>query len=333
MPTPPFTYAGPSTGAAFTAGVLNLQWDLAIDKVNEMTGFVDNAIALATNPAQIATPSIDQSTTIPAAPTIPVYDPNAIDNRYETYFHEISTFLNTQFVSFISTYFPTSGYITYAQTWIENVFNVGGTGFAPGIEDQIWQRDRSRLLLDSSRQQQESIATWANRGYPLPPGAANGALLRLQQDALDKVASSSRDRAIEAAKIEIDNLRFAVTNAIDLRMKSLGAAFDMIRAMALGPQIGSQVAVAVSNAEVAFAETISRLFSAEVTASEIPVRLKIADAELKERANEQNNRASIEAQHDRVTAAVAAAGSLGNISAAALNALHAQTGITAQESI
>lgn len=333
MSTPPFTYVGPSTAAAFTAGVFNLAWDQANAKSDETLLRVDEAIALATTPPQIVGAGIDQALDVPEAPDLPDYDPNAIDARFDATTASVVAMLTAQFTAFIATYFPPSPYLTYAQTWIENVFAVGGTGFAPNVEDQIWQRERARLMRDSGRAQEEVTASWATKGYPLPPGAAAGAVLRVQENLLDQIAESSRAQAIKAAEIEIENLRFAVTNAIDLRAKGLSAAGDYIRALALGPTVGAQLSAAAAGAQGDLSRALTQMYSATVAASELPVRLRITDGELRERANEANLRASTEAQHDRVAAALGASTALGHIAAAAVNSLHAQTGITANESL
>lgn len=328
-----FTYVGPSTAAAFTAGVFNLAWDKAEEMTDATLVRVDEAIAFATTPPQIVPAGVDQALDLPEAPVLPEYDPNAIDARYDATAAGVIAMLTSQFVSYISTYFPPSSYLTYAQDWIRDVFAVGGTGFPPGIEDQIWQRERARLMADSARAQDESLSSWATKGYPLPPGAANASALRIQQDLLDKVASSSREQAIKAAEIEIENLRFAVTNAIDLRTKGLNAAAEYIRALALGPTVGVQLSSAAANAQADLSRALTQMYSADVAATELPVRLRITDAELRARADEANLRASTEAQHDRVAAALGASTALGHTAAAAVNSLHAQTGITANESL
>lgn len=128
-------------------------------------------------------------------------------------------------------------------------------------------------------------------------------------------------------------LRFAVSSAIDLRVKGLNAAADYIRTIALAPTTGAQVATAAAGAQADLSRALTQMYSAAVTATELPVRLRITDAELRERAAEANLRASSEAQHDRVQAALGASSALGNIASAAVNGLHAQTGINANESL
>ena len=328
-----FTYSGPSVSATFTTGIFNNSWNLALQQVQAVTDITTTAQALATNPPTIPVDGVNQSLTLPVPPSVPPYDPNQIDAEFTAQMNAVEAYLSSQFTSFLGTYFPTSEYLTYAQTWLDDVFTVGGTGFAPGIEDQIWQRERSRLMADAARGQDEALATWANRGYPLPPGAANESLIVIQQGLQGQVAESSRTRAIENAKIEIENLRFAVTSAIDLRMKGIAAAGDFLRAMALGPQVGSQVAVANAETQARMTNALTELYRANVVASELPVRLRITDAELKERANESNLTASVQSIHDKVQAALGAASALGSIAASAINSLHGSSGLSGSESL
>ena len=240
----PFTYAGPSVSAAFTAGVFNEQWALAQTKADQTKVATDTALAQAANPSQMATVGLTYTPVIPVVPVLTAFDANSVDARYKAYFSEISNFLTDQFTGFIATFYPTSAYLTYAQAWIERALTTGGTGLNVNVEKQLWERDRARVLRDSGRSKDELFSTWAARGYPLPPGALVNGLDRIDQDGRDKIAQASRDMAIEQFKTEVENVRIAVTQALALRQQALNAAQEFIRAMALGPQIGQQVATA-----------------------------------------------------------------------------------------
>ena len=83
----------------------------------------------------------------------------------------------------------------------------GEVGIPSPVEDQIWQRDRSRVLADVNRTRDEVMSTFAARGFPLPPGAAAHAVRLAQADANDKIAMQSRDVAIKHVDILIENSR------------------------------------------------------------------------------------------------------------------------------
>ena len=90
----------------------------------------------------------------------------------------------------------------------------GGTAIPADVEAQLWQRDRSRLLMDAQRATEDTVDSWASRGFPLPPGAAVNARLTIQRDVQGKIAESSRERAIKNADIIIENIRIGLQQGI-----------------------------------------------------------------------------------------------------------------------
>lgn len=333
MATNLFTYSGPSVTAAFTAGMLNTSWDLALQKADETKLATDEAIAQAQNPVQITETGLIYSPALPTPPALVEFDPLQADARYQDYKNEISAYLTDHFQAFITTFYPSSAYLTYAQAWIERALTTGGTGLNSIVESQIWERDRARLARDNARAQDELRSAWASKGYPLPPGALVSQQQLLDADLRDKTAQASRDVAIRQAEIEIENIRFAVQQALNLRQQALNAALDFIRAMVLGPQVGAQVATSIADIQARMTQATTALYAAQVQATELPLRIAVTDAELRQRAKEANLRAAVEAQHDRVTVANGAAQSLSSVAAAAANALHSSVGIGGSEQI
>jgi len=333
VPTPPFTYAGPSVTAAFTTGMLNLSWDLAIQKADEAKAATDAAIANASNPTQMVESGLTYSVVVPVPPVLDPFDPNSADARYHAYEAEIAAFLQDHFTSFITEFYPTSLYLTYAQAWIERALTTGGTGLNASVEAQLWERDRSRLMRDNDRARDEITSRWTGKGYPLPPGAFVAELARLDDDLRDKLAQGSRDVAIKSFDAELENIRFAVGQALALRQQALSLTLDYIRAFALAPTTGAQVATAIAEVQTRMVQATTALYAAEVQAAELPLRVATTDAELRQRAKDANLKSSIEAQHDRVISATSAANSLGSVAAAAVNALHAKVGIEGSEQI
>ena len=70
----------------------------------------------------------------------------------------------------------------------------------------------------------------------MPPGAMIGAIRASQKQSHDKITQLSRDVAIKQADMEIENVRFAVENAITMRRSALDAARDYIAAIASSAQ-------------------------------------------------------------------------------------------------
>lgn len=250
---------------------------------------------------------------------------------YSTEYQRIITDLSDKFASFFTTYFPDEcDYISHAQQWICDALTQGGTGIAPHVEDQIWQRDRARVAQEVHRASEETLALFASRGFPIPPGAAQHQVYMAQQAAQDKNAQASRDVAIKQAEIEIENTKFAVQQALDYRIKSIAAAGDYIRILAIGPDIAMKLATSAANAQAQLISAASSYYNARIRIEEIKLDVK------KINATESNNIQSVELQEfsNRLRAQVqvlaAAATSAGNQAAAALNAVHGSAQIAVQ---
>lgn len=328
-----FTYSGTSVSAAFVAGVFNEQLRQAQLMLNRQDAQTEAALALIPNAPQANEVDIAATITMPTAPVIEGMTSAELTALYQGTADEIEALLGQGLTNFYTTYFPLGAELAAARAWVETAITTGGTGIPAAVEEQIWERDRARILRDSARASDEVISRWAGRGYPLPPGALNNQISVIEQDARDKIAQASRDRAIEQAKIEIENIRFAVDKAITMRTAAVQAAGDYLRTLALGPQLGVQLATSQVEAKTRMAQALTSFYQAEVSAQELPVRLAIADAQ----ADVTIRQANLAAQTDNIKARVAlveaAAQSAGSAAAAAMNALGARTAIQAGETL
>lgn len=328
-----FSTTSSATTAQQVVSVFNTAWDMAMDRVSDVQTAATYATATTLNPAQMTVDGLSYVPTLPAVPTVGTFDPNSVDARYQAYKNEIQNFLANTFTTYLATYFPPGQYIQFAQAWIERALSTGGTGLSPTIEAQMWERDRARILADAARATDEAMATWANKGYPLPPGAAAGQTLKIQSDALGQISEASRNVAIESAKIEIENIRFAVTSAIEMRKLAISTAIEYVRAMALGPTVAAQVASGIADVQARFAQIVASLFATQTEAIRVTLAAKTTDAELRLRAKAENIKSANEAQHDRVAAAISATSALGSIASAAVNSLHANASLSGNEAI
>lgn len=92
----------------------------------------------------------------------------------------------------------------------------GGTGLPPVVEDALFSRARERLDAEVARAVQEAHDIWAGRGFSMPPGMLAKAVSVAQQEGRLKKAELNRDILVEAAKWEIENIRFAVQQGMAL---------------------------------------------------------------------------------------------------------------------
>lgn len=91
--------------------------------------------------------------------------------------------------------------------------NGASTGLSPEVEQAIWNRDRTRTVTAAQQKINESVRTFAMRGFPKPPGALSLDIQQALQDAQSQVIAQSRDVAIKQADLEQGNRRFAFETA------------------------------------------------------------------------------------------------------------------------
>lgn len=91
-------------------------------------------------------------------------------------------------------------------------------GDSIGIPAAVAQGLRDRAFAAEDRQafqaEQESLSDWLARGFTLPGGALEAKLAQIRQLNRDKKAQINRDLWLEEAKLEIENLRFALQQGI-----------------------------------------------------------------------------------------------------------------------
>jgi hypothetical protein len=319
-----------SLGAsALVEGLFNSSWSLGASLANGSSALFAQSIGAVGNtptvtPAQLNfTPSlVEPNVHIPA---------NAEAASLAT-FYELSQTVVAQlaelFSGYITEYFPDdTGYLQSAQLWLDKALTEGGTGIAPSIEAQIWDRDRARVLKEAQRLEDETVQTWAARRYPLPPGAATYQVLQVRKDASDKIAAASRDVAIKQAELEIANVRFAVENAIKLYGTAMGAATEYIKALAIGPNSAMQVIPSITDSQSKLIGAASDYYRARISAEELRMKAKLPGAEWDQQSRVATAGFTMEGIKTRVQAAVSAAQSMGTQAAASLNSLHASASL------
>lgn len=326
----------PSTGGAgapvIVSQVMNGNWRNGIMLLNKAFLLSDQAVGFDDPAPQLLIPTLDMSYLPAVKPQLPDNDPSDAKAMYDDARAEIDALTQGGYVTFLQTYFPDGAYYTAALAWLTRALTQGGTGLNAAVEQQLWERGRSRLAIEAERARNDVTQAFANRGFPLPPGALLHATQVIGQDMRDKLAEQSRDISIESFKAELENTRFAITNAIDLRVKAIASAGDYIRTLIQGPQIAAQFASTMAGLKTDFARTMVALYQAENTALEPRIRLNIQDAELKMRGEEANLRARSATDENRARAAAATAQMVANAAAASLNGINAGASISGSDS-
>lgn len=333
---PPAPVPPPNSGNPYllSAWAFKNAWEVANNKSQQSDAWFNQAVtAEGGPPSMAATPfSFTMSATPPD-----VFIPYMAEGASVAKFYEMSTLVINQLADlydgYMAKYFPDdTAYLQAAEQWITNTLTNGGTGMHPHVEAQIWERDRSRILKEADKMEQEVLATWAARRYPLPPGAAAAHLLQVRKDAGDKIAQASRDVAIKQAEIEIENIRFAVESATKLYSAAAAAAGDYLKALSVGPQSAMQVIPSVTDSQSKLIGAATDAYRARISVDELRLKASMTPAEWEQQSRIKNADWVMEQIKTQVNAAVAAAQSVGTQAAAALNSLHASVAVSGSSS-
>ncbi|NMG71852.1 hypothetical protein [Parazoarcus communis] len=305
---------------------------VAQQKADESASYADQAITASsgfasTNPVLVSfTPksNLEPSVLIPNAAA-------GVDGAlYDSTYGRIQADLTGAFTNFFVEYFPNEcDYLAKAQSALCAMLD-GSTGIPAHVEEQIWQRDRARVLNEVGRSHREVLATFAGRGFPLPPGAAQHQLSTMQQDAQDKVAQQSRDVAIKHVEILIENLRFAVQQALDYRIKGIAAAADYIKTLAIGPEIAMKLATSAADAQARLIGAANSYYGSRIRVEELRFEALKWNSNVQNAAQAVDVNAHAERLKARAQVLAQAAQAAGTQAAAALNAVHASAQVAVQ---
>lgn len=265
----------------------------------------------------------------PTATEPSVYIPEKLDKteistEFDRIDQKLITRVATGIAEFLTAYFPiASDAYDEATNWLVNTITNGGTGIPEVIEDQIWQRGRDRINTDNSRAQAAATAEFAARGFSMPSGALAGRLQELRFDGLAKNAELSRDTAIKQIEIQIENIKFAVDKALEMRKAAMGAAVDYIRALMIGPEVASRYAFQIQDMQATLINAVSNFYNARLNRDELTIKAAMANNDIQLRAFDTSAHAFVGSLNARVQAAVGAAEAAGNTAAAALGSINA----------
>ena len=249
---------------------------------------------------------------------------------YDSTYSQIVTDLTGKFAGFFAEYFPNEcDYLAKAQDQLCDMLS-GGSGIPAHVENQIWQRDRARVLQEVGRVQQELVAGSAARGFPLPTGAAMYAVQTAQRDGQDKIAQQSREVAIKHVEVLIENIKFAIQQALDYRVKGIQAAGDYIKTIALGPEIAMKLATSAAGAQAQLINAASSYYRNRIAVEELRLDVLKFNAATRNEVGMNDVREFSNRLKARVETLSAAARAAGDQAAAALNAIHASAGIAVQ---
>lgn len=253
--------------AAMDAALAALRTQLGLDTLPSLTGLSEVA------PFDPIITSIDVSFTDPVLPAAPT--PELLFTE-TAYFSEL---------------------LDAARAWLLNVIQNGGTGLAPDVEQQIWDRARDRTSQNLQAAQDKILADTAARGFSQPQGATIAALNDAFRMAQTEFSGTAREIAIKQADMAQQNTQFAVTQAgalettllqhfdasltraLDLAKAGAQLLIDVFKTQMEGAQIAAGIQKTKADVAIAQAEVVVKGYEAAATKYSADVRLVEAETE------------------------------------------------------
>lgn len=251
--------------------------------------------------------------------------PTTIDSTlsYEANLDKLVALLSGQLASFFNTYYPlASDAFDEATGWLVNTITNGGTGINVTIEDQVWQRDRDRIVADTRRVKNQISTGYAAKGYFIPSGSMLKKMEQAEYEGSGKLGIASTSVAAKQLEIEIETIKFAIGKAIDSRTMAMNAAADYIRAIASSPDAAARVAGLNTDSQSKMVSAYSNWYSTKLDRDKIILSSKLAEMNSRDDIyKHRRDNATRNSQVD-VQALAAAAEVFGKTASAALSSLN-----------
>lgn len=156
----------------------------------------------------------------------------------------------------------------------------GGTGLAPEVEQQIWDRARDRETQLALGREQEVQRAAEALGFPLPSGVMAGQLADARREYLDKLSGLSRDIAIKQAELEQENVKISIDAALRLESTLLEDCYKLEMLAFEAAKTAAEMSIAGVNAKLeqfkalllgyqAYASAYDTLIKAELSKIEV----------------------------------------------------------------
>ncbi|RZS35797.1 hypothetical protein EV687_0876 [Corticibacter populi] len=134
--------------------------------------------------------------------------------------------------------------------WVKRYMQ-GGTGLPAHVEDALFSRSRDRISAETRRAVHESVSAFAARGFSMPPGMLVKQINVAKEQGRAQAAELNRDILIEAAKWEIENIRFAVERGIATEQLLQNLHENTTKRLFEVARFGAEAQIQVFNSQVA----------------------------------------------------------------------------------
>ena len=110
-------------------------------------------------------------------------DVTNITDTFKTEYDELVALLADKLTGFLTTYFPNDkvDYAAAESFLIDSL--ASDSGIPAAVQAQILTEDKDRILAEAARASDSVVQSFASRRFPMPPGAAGSAPIRVDRGA------------------------------------------------------------------------------------------------------------------------------------------------------
>lgn len=315
----------------FSEAVINSAWTIANTKTTAFDAKMAAARAeLPDISTEITTLDVTADTATSLAivePTVTISDVPASTAYadFETQYGELVSLQGTKLANFLTAYFPDDTPLYgAAEDWLQAAIANPAGGIPVAVQSQILTDDRDRVLADASRASDAVIATFAARGFPLPPGQAASAVMQIQQKAQEEIAASSRKISI----MSIEQMRFNIEKAINCRQMAMSSVLDYVKTIMQAPEVSSRLVGVGYDAQSKMISAAASFLNARADVAKVANQVSQFNASTKLDADTKNQAATLSLIIENLKTYIVEAQQAGQQATAMYNNLHASAGTT-----
>jgi hypothetical protein len=156
----------------------------------------------------------------------------------------------------------------------------GGTGLPAAIWNALWEKARGREDQTAAKAVAEATDEWAGRGFSLPAGVLDKNIQGIRQGNQDASNQLSRDIAIKQAEMEVENIRFAVSQGIAYEGQYINLHMQEMQLGYESAKYTMEAAISVFNARVTLYNTDVQAYIAESQVYRTLIEAEMANVEL-----------------------------------------------------
>lgn len=238
--------------------------------------------------------------------------------------------LNALFASYMTTYYPKFVNEQYGVDDLVAILAAKGYSQPVAAENAAFQRGRNRILLDGVRVEADTMTSWAQRGFTMPPGAMMMQQQVVRQATQDKVAQAASDIVVKQDEMAVEFYKFAIQQALDYREKAFNAATAYLQVFTTSVMkgFGADAYAAILSARNQMYGTTLELYKTMSANRQTKLGVKQTDNAMFMDGWKSDRNTFSELTRAQSQAAIGAANAVGHVAAAAMAGINAAATIT-----